>query len=227
MNQRGLAGAGNARDAGHHSKRNFDVDIFQIVLCGIAQLQHLRPRGSPFLRNRNLQFADQIFSGERGVAILSCLRASLINKMPAVFAGARSKIENVIRRLSSFPRRVRRPGRYSRYLAAVSGFRSAAGHRADAGRSKAHRERTARRQATNPVTLPAECAALHRPTESKTAGPASDTANRHHSEIAAAIESPAGCVPRSAPAPESSVRFEKNRGSPGSSSGKRPRCSCR
>ena len=138
--------------------------FFRLCFAAFRSLQHLRTRRPALFRNRNFQFArSDIF---RSATRCSSSSPSSVPDKQVVrrFRPRPDQDRECDRRLSSFPRRVRRPGRCFRCREAASESRSAAGHRADAVRSTARREHTARRQATNPAMSPAECAALRRPT---------------------------------------------------------------
>src|SRR5207237_10662135 len=83
-------------DTGHQSKGYFDIDVLQVVLCRIPQFESLRRRRSPLFRNRNFQFAYEVFSGQRSSAVLQAFERSLINKMAAVLTGAGTEVQKMI-----------------------------------------------------------------------------------------------------------------------------------
>ena len=54
VHERGLARTRHSRDARHQSERNLQIDVFQIVLSGIPQLEHLWAGCPPLFRHRDL-----------------------------------------------------------------------------------------------------------------------------------------------------------------------------
>ena len=96
VNQRTLAGAGNAGDAGHHAQREVHVNVLQVVLRSPL---HRNPTAglTPLGRHRNLHAAAQVSAGDRLLALHDILRRADGHHLSAVLARSGADIHNAVR----------------------------------------------------------------------------------------------------------------------------------
>jgi hypothetical protein len=94
--ERRLAAAGNAGDAGEQAQRNFRRDAFQIVATGVDHLDGAAMVRRPALGNLHRQFAGEIFSGQRFRIVHDVGRRALRDDVAAMDAGARADIDDMI-----------------------------------------------------------------------------------------------------------------------------------
>ena len=66
LDERAFPGAGNAGDADEHVQGNSDQQVFQIVLGGAGDAEHLAVAGPACLRERDALVASQVSGGECG-----------------------------------------------------------------------------------------------------------------------------------------------------------------
>ena len=97
VDQRRLAGAGDAGDAAEDAERDRHVDPLQVVLAGTLDDQ-LAPRLAAPLRHRDLALAGEVLAGERRRVGLHLLRRALRDHVPTVLAGAGAEVEEVVGR---------------------------------------------------------------------------------------------------------------------------------
>ncbi len=97
VDQGGFAGAGNARDAGHQSQREFRRHVLQIVGCRADHAQHaFRVWRMPLHRNLYAAPAAQVLSGDR-IGIRGHFgRRALRHDAAAMDAGAGTQVHDVI-----------------------------------------------------------------------------------------------------------------------------------
>ncbi len=93
--QRRLAAAGDAGDAGEQAERDFGVDAFEIVAARVDDLERAA-RARLALDHRHAQFAGEIFAGpgaRRGDQVVD---RAFRHDVAAVDAGAGADVEHVI-----------------------------------------------------------------------------------------------------------------------------------
>jgi hypothetical protein len=98
MNQRGLAGAGDAGDADQQAERNLDIDAAEIVDACTAENNFLAAGFTPARGYRNRERAGEIASGERVGIVFDLLHGACSQQLAAVFAGAGPQVHQVVRR---------------------------------------------------------------------------------------------------------------------------------
>ncbi len=97
VDQRGLARARHARDAGKHAQWNLHIDILQIVLAGIAH-DELAGGIAAGLGNLDASRARKKLPGQ-GIGIAhDLLGRAASDNLTAMHARARSNIHNIVRR---------------------------------------------------------------------------------------------------------------------------------
>ena len=94
--QRRLAAAGDAGDAGEQAERNFRRDVFQIVAARVDHLDGAAMVRRPPLRDRDRQFAGEIFAGQRLRIAHDVGGRALRDDMAAMHAGAGADVEHVV-----------------------------------------------------------------------------------------------------------------------------------
>ena len=97
VDQRRLARARDAGDAAEDAERDRHVDPLQVVLAGSPDDQ-LATRLAPPLRDLDLALAGQVLACERRRIRLDLLRRPLRDHMPAVLAGPRPEVDEVVGR---------------------------------------------------------------------------------------------------------------------------------
>ena len=197
MQQRRLARSRHAGDRHQHAQRNADVDALQIVGAHAANLDLLRSRLAPQRRRLNPQILRQISSRQRSRIVHDLVVRSLGNQLAAILPGPRPQIENAVRRPHDVGIVLDHQNRVSQIAQVVQNLDQPV----RIARMQPDRRLIQHIQACPPAAIPAkspvECAAPRRPTASKTAGRASDIPAPHHSETAAARESPPAPCPQS------------------------------
>ena len=99
VDQRALAGARDARDAGHEPDRDLDVDAFQIVAASARDFErHLRIELAARLRQRDLAPARQVLARERGRVCADLLGCALGDDLAAMDTGAGAEVDDIVGR---------------------------------------------------------------------------------------------------------------------------------
>ena len=168
--QRRLAAARDAGDAGEGAERDRGLDVLEVVLARAGQRQPAAALGlSAQQRHRDLAAPDQILPGQalgrghdRG---RRALRRPPCRRAPRRPGPCRPRG----RRRGSPPRRARPRSPCCRGRAGSSAYRAGAGCRAGAGRSRARPARRARRSAPSRSARPSGCAGSRRPRASRIA----------------------------------------------------------
>src|SRR3569623_2136630 len=97
VQQRRLARARHAGDAGHEAEGNVDVDAFEIVAAGAADQQlAFGVVGCALPGHGDGELAGEIFAGERGGIVHHHRRRALRHHAAAVHAGARPHVHYII-----------------------------------------------------------------------------------------------------------------------------------
>ena len=94
--ERRLAAAGDAGDAGEQPQRNFRRDVLQIIAARVHHLDGAAMVRRPPLRHLDRQFAGEIFAGQRIGIAHDLGRRALGDDMAAMHAGAGADVEHVI-----------------------------------------------------------------------------------------------------------------------------------
>ena len=94
--QRRLAAAGDAGDAGEQPQRNFRRDVFQVVAAGVDHLDGAAMVRRLALGDRDRQFAGEIFAGQRLRIVHDLGGRALRDDMAAVHAGAGTDVEHIV-----------------------------------------------------------------------------------------------------------------------------------
>ena len=170
VDQRRLARARHAGDAGQHAQRDVDVERLEVVLLGAPDLQ-VAGRRTPPLGHRDRARAGQELAGERLLDLLDLRRGALGDDPPAVLAGARAEVDEVVGRAHRLLVVLDDEHGVAQVAQALEGRDELASCRAGAGRSTARRARRARRRAPSRSGWPAGSAAPRRPTASPPRGP--------------------------------------------------------
>ncbi len=96
VDERRLARAGHPRDAAEDPQRHADVDVLEVVLARPAHHQ-LAARAAAKLRDRDGELAVQVLAGQ-GAGLAGHLgRRALGDQLPAVLAGPRAEVDDVVR----------------------------------------------------------------------------------------------------------------------------------
>ena len=189
VDERRLAGAGDAGHADELPDRELDVDVLQVVLRGAAHPERAEVFLAP-LRHR-----DPARSGEELARHRRAVRARPSPPAPRRRRGRRARPRPAPCRRASRPsassaRRARRRRPCCRGRAAGRASRSAGRCRAGAARSTARRGCRARRRAASRSASPAAAAAPRRPTASPMRGRGSGSRPRRRRGTSAARGSP-------------------------------------
>ena len=160
--QRRLAAAGDAGDAGEQPQRNFRRDVLQVVAAGVDHLDGAAMVRRPPLGDRDRQFAGEIFAGQRIRIAHDVLRACPAPRCGRHACRRRGRCRARNRPAEWRPRHARPRSRYCRGRAAASAFPAAAHCRAGAGRSRARPAHRARRSAPSRSARRAGCAGFRR-----------------------------------------------------------------
>ena len=95
--ERGLAAAGHAGDAGEQAERDFGVDVLQVVAARIDDLQRaLRGRACAARGISNAAFAGEILAGERMPVRHDVVGRALRDDLAAMHAGAGADVEHIV-----------------------------------------------------------------------------------------------------------------------------------
>ena len=95
--QRRLAAAGDAGDAGEEAERNIDAHVLQIIAGRVDDLELARRvRLAPCARHRHLQTSGQILPGQRLRIFHDLGRRALRDDLAAMNAGARPDIDDMV-----------------------------------------------------------------------------------------------------------------------------------
>src|SRR5579859_5949833 len=96
VDERTLAGAGDASDAGEDAEWDMHIDILEVVLASPANGEDV-PFGWPALRwNSNLLPPAEKLPGERNGMLQNRIDVALRNQFSTMNAGARAKFDDVI-----------------------------------------------------------------------------------------------------------------------------------
>src|SRR5947207_1834921 len=95
VDERGLAGPGDAGDAAKDAEREGHVGRLEIVLAGPAD-DELPSRRAPQIRNWDRAPAAQVLARERRRLPRDLLRPALGNDLAAVLSGPRPEIDDVV-----------------------------------------------------------------------------------------------------------------------------------
>ena len=99
VNRQGrFAGTRDACDGDELAKRNFDINLFEIVFAGSLDGQKFAIALPPLFRYLNFALAADKLSGDGFWILGNLVTRARGNDMPAVFACARSQVNDVIRR---------------------------------------------------------------------------------------------------------------------------------
>ena len=97
VDQRRLAGAGNAGHADEQAHRQIERDVLQVVAAGAVDAQHpVEVRTVPARRHRNVAAPREVLPGERMRRQADFLGSALGDHLPAVLAGARPHVDDVV-----------------------------------------------------------------------------------------------------------------------------------
>ena len=96
IDQRGLAGTGNACDTGENTQRNGDINIFQIVFSCSVNGQIISVSGAAFQRQRNFPLTAEILPGNGFLAGKQAFDISGIDNVSAVNACSRTNVHNIV-----------------------------------------------------------------------------------------------------------------------------------
>ena len=94
--ERGLAAAGDAGDAGEETERDLGGDVLEIVAARTDHPQGPSQVRGPPLRNRNRALAREIFAGDRRGRGHEIRDAALRDDLTAVDPGAGADVDHVI-----------------------------------------------------------------------------------------------------------------------------------
>ncbi len=94
--ERRLAAAGHAGDAGEQAERNFGSDVFQIVAAGADHLEHALRIFRPPLRHGDLAHAVEILAGQRVRIGHDVGGRAFGDDLAAVHAGAGADVDDVV-----------------------------------------------------------------------------------------------------------------------------------
>ena len=95
VDERRLAGAGDAGHDGEDAEREFDVDVAQIVLAGTPNLDDA-VRLAPSLRHFNLHCAGEELAGQRALALLDFCGRPLSDYLASVLASPRTHVDEPV-----------------------------------------------------------------------------------------------------------------------------------
>ena len=88
-----------ARDTGNrhqHAKRNFQIDVLQVVRARAGDAEFVRPRLAASRRNLDAKFVGEITAGERVRHLDDLAVSASADDFSAVFSGARAEVENAV-----------------------------------------------------------------------------------------------------------------------------------
>ena len=175
--QRALAAARHAGDAGEGAERDAGRHVLQVVFLGAldgepapAALAPLWRRLAPRLGDRDLAKAGEVLAGEAGAVAHHVLGRALGDHVAAMRGRRPGPCRPGGRRRGSRPRRARPPAPCCRGRAAGSASSGDGRCRAGAGRSTARPARRARRSGRSRSARRAGCAGFRRPTGCRTSG---------------------------------------------------------
>ena len=94
--ERGLAAARDAGDAGEQADRDFGIDVFQVVAARVQHLELLARIGRPPLRRRDFLAAGEIVAGQRVLGLEDVVERALGDDLAAVDAGAGAHVHQMI-----------------------------------------------------------------------------------------------------------------------------------
>src|SRR5262245_31237142 len=97
VHERRLARSADAGDDGQRVQRNREVDVLEIVLGSAGELDLLSGAAPPRLRHRNRQLLTQILRRQRTRFLYQPVERSRIHDAPALLAGAKPEVDDVIR----------------------------------------------------------------------------------------------------------------------------------
>ena len=97
VNQGAFARAGCAGDAGENAERDFHINVIEIVRTRALDEQSLAVLFPALGRNRDLPLAAEVLRGRRFRACYDLREGAACDHMPAVNAGARPHLDDVIR----------------------------------------------------------------------------------------------------------------------------------
>ena len=132
--QRRLAAAGHAGDAGEQAERNLGGDVLQIVAAGVDHLQRAARVLRPPLGDRHHQLAGEVFAGERARLGDQVVDLALRHDVAAVDAGAGADVEHVVGLADGVLVVLDHDHGVAEVAQALAAFRAAARCRAGAGR---------------------------------------------------------------------------------------------
>jgi len=97
VDQRRLAGTGNAGDAGEQADRQLQLDFLEVVAGGADDLQRLLPVELAALAgDGNLAPAGEVVAGHRGRVAFDLLRCAFGDDGAAMHAGAGADVDDVV-----------------------------------------------------------------------------------------------------------------------------------
>ena len=96
VDERGLAGPGDSRYADEAPQRELDVHVAQVVLASALHAQEPAVARTPHGRRRDLAPPRQVRARERRLARLDVVDLALGHDPPAVLAGARPEVDQVV-----------------------------------------------------------------------------------------------------------------------------------
>ena len=97
VDQRALAGAGDAGDADEAAERELDVDVLEVVLGGPFDLEALLEVVlAPLGGDQDALLAAEVLAGERLLALDDLVEGALGNEFAAVRAGRRADVDDVV-----------------------------------------------------------------------------------------------------------------------------------
>ena len=96
VDERGLAGAGNARHADEPAEREVHRDILQVVRPRAAHRQHVTAARAPRFRHGDGAFMTQVLPGQRGFTRHDLFGRARRHDLAAVHAGAGTDVHDVV-----------------------------------------------------------------------------------------------------------------------------------
>ena len=96
MDERALARAGDAGDAGEDAEGDADVDVLEVVLVGVADLEEGLRRRPPRGRQGDLLLAADVLGRERVAAAEEARPGAGEDDLAAGLAGARAHVDDVL-----------------------------------------------------------------------------------------------------------------------------------
>ena len=99
VDQRAFAGTGNAGHADKLAERDLDVDFFEVIFGGSADLEEFAVALPSLIRNGYTALAAEVLSGDRLVAGFDRVNIAGADDLAAVDTGAGSDVDDRVRRV--------------------------------------------------------------------------------------------------------------------------------